>query len=110
MLKVFQVKRGATFSFIITFKNLNQDVATMDFGIKADYDETEMLVEKDLTDGITKIETGKYKVDFSTSDILSLDAGMYVFDLRYTIGDTPSIPLSGYIVVADSVFTNNQGE
>ena len=110
MLKVFQVKRGATFSFIITFKNLNQDVASMDFGIKSDYEETEMLIEKDLTDGITKIETGKYKVDFSTSDILSLDAGMYVFDLRYTIGDTPSIPLSGYLVVADSVFTNNQGE
>ena len=79
------------------------------FGIKADYDKP-MLIEKELGDGITKIQTGKYKVEFSTSDIISLDAGMYVFDLRYTIGSTPSIPLSGYIVVADSVFTNNQGE
>lgn len=109
MLKVFQVKRGATFSFIITFKNLNQDVASMNFGIKEDYDKP-MLIEKELGDGITKITTGQYKVDFSTSDILSLNAGMYVFDLRYTIGSTPAIPLSGYIVVADSVFTNNQGE
>lgn len=109
MLKVFQVKRGSQFSFIITFKNLNQDVASMDFGIKADYDKP-MLIEKELGDGITKIQTGKYKVEFSTSDIISLDAGMYVFDLRYTIGSTPSIPLSGYIVVADSVFTYNQGE
>lgn len=108
MLKVFQVKRGSQFSFIITFKNLNQDVASMDFGIKADYDKP-MLIEKELGDGITKIQTGRYKVEFSTSDIISLDAGMYVFDLRYTIGSTPSIPLSGYIVVADSVFTNNQG-
>lgn len=109
MLKVFQVKRGSQFSFIITFKNLNQDVSSMNFGIKSDYDEP-MLIEKELGDGITKIQTGKYKVEFSTSDIISLDAGMYVFDLRYTIGSTPSIPLSGYIVVADSVFTNNQGE
>lgn len=109
MLKVFQVKRGATFSFIITFKNLNQDVTTMDFGIKADYDKP-MLIEKSLNDGITKIQTGKYKVEFSTTDITSLPAGMYVFDLRYTIGSTPSIPLSGYLVVADSVFTGNQGE
>lgn len=110
MLKVFTVKRGATFSFIITFNNLNQDVSTMDFGIKEDYDES-MLIEKELGDGITKIGTGQYKVEFSTSDIISLNAGMYVFDLRYTIGDTPSIPLSGYLVVADSVFTNNnQGE
>lgn len=103
MLKVFTVKRGSVFSFIVTFKNLNQDVTTMDFGIKEDYG-LPMLIEKSIGDGITKIETGKYKVDFSTTDILSLDAGMYIYDLRYTIGDTPSIPLSGYIVVNDSVF------
>lgn len=108
MLKVFQVKRGSQFSFIVTFKNLDQDVAFMDFGIKADYDKP-MLIDKSLGDGITKIQTGQYKVDFSTSDITSLSAGMYVYDLRYTIGTTPNIPLSGYIVVSDSVFTNNQG-
>ena len=107
MLKVFQVKRGATFSFIVTFKNLNQDVASMTFGLKEDYDKT-MLIEKTLGDGITKIETGKYKVDFSYTDIIGLEAGMYVYDLRYTIGDTPSIPLSGYVIVQDSVFNNQE--
>lgn len=107
MLKVFQVKRGATFSFIVTFKNLNQDVASMAFGLKEDYDKT-MLIEKTLGDGITKIETGKYKVDFSYTDIIGLEAGMYVYDLRYTIGDTPSIPLSGYVIVQDSVFNNQE--
>lgn len=107
MLKVFQVKRGATFSFIVTFKNLNQDVASMTFGLKEDYDKA-MLIEKTLGDGITKIDTGKYKVDFSYTDILNLEAGMYVYDLRYTIGDTPSIPLSGYVIVQDSVFNNQE--
>lgn len=104
MLKVFSVKRGSTFRFIVIFKNLNQDVTTMNFGVKEEYSDTSMIINKSLGNGITKIETGKYGVDFSTSDILSLDAGMYVYDLRYTIGDTPSIPLSGYIVVNDSVF------
>lgn len=104
MLKVFSVKRGSTFSFIITFKNLNQDVTTMNFGVKEDYTDESLVINKTIGDGITKIETGKYKVDFSTSDILLLEAGMYVYDLRYTIGDTPNIPLSGYIVVNDSVF------
>lgn len=108
MLKVFSVKRGSTFSFIITFKNLDQDVNTMRFGVKEEYSDETMKIEKSLGDGITKIQTGKYKVDFSTTDILSLDAGMYVYDLRYTIGDTPSIPLSGYIVVNDSVFNNQE--
>lgn len=107
MLKVFQVKRGATFSFIVTFKNLNQDVASMTFGLKEDYDKT-MLIEKTLGDGITKIDTGRYKVDFSYTDIIGLEAGMYVYDLCYTIGDTPAIPLSGYVIVNDSVFNNEE--
>ena len=107
MLKVFQVKRGATFSFIVTFKNLNQDVASMTFGLKEDYDKT-MLIEKTLGDGITKIDDNKYKIDFSYTDIIELEAGMYVYDLRYTIGDTPSIPLSGYVIVNDSVFNNQE--
>ena len=104
MLKVFSVKRGATFSFIITFKNLNQDVTTMNFGVKEDYTDESLVINKTIGDGITKIETGRYKVGFSPTDILLLDVGMYVYDLRYTIGDTPNIPLSGYIVVDDSVF------
>ena len=107
MLKVFQVKRGATFSFIVTFKNLNQDVTTIRFGLKEDYDKP-MLIDKTLGDGITKIDTGKYKVDFSYTDIIELEGGMYVFDLRYTIGDTPAIPLSGYVIVNDSVFNNQE--
>ena len=107
MLKVFQVKRGATFSFIVTFKNLDQSVATMTFGLKEDY-EKGMLIEKSLGDGITQIDTNKYKVDFSYSDIIDLQAGMYVYDLRYTIGDTPAIPLSGYVIVNDSVFNNQE--
>lgn len=107
MLKVFQVKRGATFSFIVTFKNLNQDVASMTFGLKEDYDKT-MLIEKTIVDGITKIDDNKYKVDFSYTDIIGLEAGMYVYDLRYTIGDTPAIPLSGYVIVNDSVFNNQE--
>ena len=107
MLKVFQVKRGATFSFIVTFKNLNQDVFSMTFGLKEDYDK-EMLVEKTLGDGITKIDTNKYKVDFSYTDIIDLEAGMYVYDLRYTIGTTPAIPLSGYVIVNDSVFNEEE--
>ena len=107
MLKVFQVKRGATFSFIVTFKNLNQSVATMTFGLKEDY-EKGMLIEKTLGNGITQIDTNKYKVDFSYTDIIDLQAGMYVYDLRYTIGDTPAIPLSGYVIVNDSVFNNQE--
>ena len=103
MLKVFQVKRGDQFSFIINFKNLNQDLSTIRFGLKEDYDKP-MLIDKSLGDGIVKIDTQHYQVNFSSQDTLGVDAGMYVYDLRYTIGDTPKTPLSGYLIINESVF------
>lgn len=107
MLKVFQVKRGDQFSFIVYFKNLNQDLTTIRFGLKEDYDKP-LIMDKSLGDGITKIDTQHYQVNFSTTDSLSAEAGMYVFDLRYTIGDTPKTPVSGYVLFQESVFNNNQ--
>lgn len=107
MLKVFQVKRGDQFSFIVYFKNLNQDLTTIRFGLKEDYDKP-MLIDKSLGDGIVKIDTTHYQVNFSVSDTSYIEAGMYVFDLRYTIGDTPRTPVSGYILFNDSVFNNEE--
>lgn len=107
MLKVFQVKRGDQFSFIVYFKNLNQDLTTIRFGLKEDYDKP-MLIDKSLGDGIVKIDTTNYQVNFSVSDTSDIEAGMYVFDLRYTIGDTPRTPVSGYVLFNDSVFISQE--
>lgn len=107
MLKVFQVKKGDQFSFIVYFKNLDQNLTTLRFGLKEDYDKP-MLIEKSIGDGIIKIDTQHYKIDFSVSDSTSIPAGMYVYDLRYTIGDTPRTPLSGYVIFNDTVFNNQE--
>ena len=107
MLKVFQVKKGDQFSFIVYFKNLDQDLTTLRFGLKEDYDKP-MLIDKSIGDGITKIDTTHYKIDFSVTDSTAIPAGMYVYDLRYTIGDTPRTPLSGYVVFNDTVFNNQE--
>lgn len=109
MLKVFQVKRGDQFSFIIYFKNLNQDLSTLEFGLKEDY-ATPMLIYKSLGDGIVKNDTQHYQVNFSTQDTSSIQAGLYLFDIRYTIGDTPKTPVSGYLLLNESVFNNNSEE
>ena len=107
MLKVFQVKKGEQFSFVVYFKNLNQDLATIEFGLKEDYDKP-MLIDKSLGDGIVKLDQKHYQVNFSTSDTSDLEAGMYVYDLRYTIGSTPKTPLSGYLIINDTVFNNSE--
>ena len=104
MLRVFSVKRGDTFAFTITFKNLTQDLDTFVFGVKTDYNDVDYVVEKSLGYGIDKIDTGKYRVSFSATESADLIPDQYIYDLRFSIGDIVSTPLSGYLVIEESVF------
>lgn len=103
MLRIFNVKRGDQFSFTVTFTNLQNDLTTFELGIKEDYD-AEMLLTKRLGNGITKIDTGKYRVDFTPAETDNLKPNQYVYDLRFTIGNTVYTPLSGYINIEETVF------
>lgn len=102
MIKNFNVKRGDQFSFTITFTNLTTNLTTMDFGVKKSYDSS-LIISKSLDNGITKLDAGKYQIILNPSETL-LDAGMYEFDLRFTIGSVVKTPLSGTINIMETVF------
>ena len=102
MIKNFNVKRGDQFSFTITFTNLTANPSTMKFGVKKNYDSS-LIISKSLNNGITKIGAGKYQIILSPSETM-LDAGMYEFDLRFTIGSVVKTPLSGTINIMETVF------
>lgn len=102
MIKNFNVKRGDQFSFTITFTNLTANLTTMNFGVKKDY-ESALIISKSLNNGITKLGSGKYQIILNPSETL-LDAGMYEFDLRFTIGSVVKTPLSGTINIMETVF------
>ena len=102
MIKNFNVKRGDQFSFTITFTNLTANPSTMNFGVKKDY-ESSLIISKSLNNGITKIGAGKYQIIVNPSETM-LDAGMYEFDLRFTIGSVVKTPLSGTINIMGTVF------
>ena len=104
MLRIFNVKRGDQFSFTITFTNLQEDFDTFVMGIKANYEDEQMLITKSLENGITKIDTGKYRVDFTPEDTEGLEPNQYVYDLRFTLEDTVFTPLSGYLNIEETVF------
>ena len=104
MLRIFNVKRGDQFSFTITFTNLQEDFDTFVMGIKANYEDEQMLITKSLEDGITKIDDGKYRVDFTPEDTEGLEPNQYVYDLRFTLDDTVFTPLSGYLNIEETVF------
>lgn len=102
MIKNFNVKRGDQFSFTITFTNLTANISTMNFGVKKSYDSS-LIISKSLNNGITKLGAGKYQIIVNPSETL-VDAGMYDFDLRFTIGSVVKTPLSGTINIMETVF------
>ena len=104
MLRIFNVKQGDEFSFTVTFKNLQEDLTTFRMGVKKEYTDTSMLIEKSLGNGISKISTGKYRVDFTPSETGALTPDFYVYDLRMTIGSTVFTPLYGYLNIQETVF------
>lgn len=104
MLRIFNIKQGDQFSFTVTFKNLQEDLTTFTMGVKEDYNDETMLVTKSLGNGITKIQTGKYRVDFTPAETQALSPSFYVYDLRLTLGSTVFTPLYGYLNVQETVF------
>lgn len=104
MLRIFNVKQGDEFSFTVTFNNLQEDLTTFRMGVKKEYTDASMLIEKSLGNGITKISTGKYRVDFTPTETVDLSPDFYVYDLRMTIGSTVFTPLYGYLNVQETVF------
>jgi hypothetical protein len=104
MLRIFNIKQGDEFSFTVTFKNLQEDLTTFVMGVKRDYTDATMLIQKSLGNGITKIETGKYRVDFLPTETAALSPNFYVYDLRLSIGSTVFTPLYGYLNIQETVF------
>lgn len=103
MLRIFSVKQGDQFSFTVTFTNLQEDLTTFKMGVKKDYTD-QMLIEKSLGNGITKVTTGKYRIDFTPAETQALDPDYYVYDLRMTLGNTVYTPLYGYLMILETVF------
>lgn len=110
MLRIFNIKQGDQFSFTVTFKNLQEDLTTFDMGVKEEYGDSEMLVQKSLGNGITKIETGKYRVDFTPDETQALSPNLYLYDLRLSIGSMVYTPLYGYLNIQETVFEPDDEE
>lgn len=104
MLRIFDIKKGDEFSFTVTFKNLTEDLTTFTMGVKSQYENPSMLITKSLNNGITKIDTGKYRIDFTPAETGALSPNIYVYDLRMTLGSVVYTPLYGYLNIQETVF------
>ncbi len=74
--------RGDTLSFGIEIEDFDQDLDTVFFSCKSNYDDSAYVFQKSLGDGITKVETGKYIVRVAPEDTKDVSVGKYYYDLE----------------------------
>lgn len=103
MIKNFLTKRGDQLAFTITFTSATPATA-MEFGVKKKYSDEFYTIIKSLGNGITKLSDSKYQVIVSSEDMNKLDIATYVYDLRLKINSVVKTPLSGKLIIKDTVF------
>lgn len=103
MVKNFLVKRGDQLAFTITFTSATP-VTAMEFGVKEKYSDDSYTIIKYLGNGITKQSDTKYLINIPSSDMAKLQIKNYVYDLRMKAGNIVRTPLSGKLMIKDTVF------
>lgn len=85
--------RGDTAQFAFEIENFTDELASAFFSVKKDVNDANYIFQKSLDDGITLMETGKWKVRIAPEDTENLPTGTYYYDLQIgvTSGDTVDI-------------------
>lgn len=103
MIKNFILKKGDELSFKITFVN-EVTIDSMEFGVKTDYTDEEFVILKTIGNGITKLDSKNYQVTVASSEMETLDILSYVYDIRIRSGSMIRTPLSGKVIIKETVF------
>ena len=97
--------RGDTLSFGLELEGLGQDLDSADFTVKKNATDSEVLIHKELGDGITKKQTGHYSVRLLPEDTAQMEAGAYHFDLQISVNEDVYTPMLGiFCLVQDVTF------
>lgn len=103
MIKNFILKKGDELSFKITFVN-KVSIDSMEFGVKKDYTDEDFTILKTIGNGITRLDSKNYQIIVSSTEMDALDILSYVYDVRIRSGNIVKTPLSGKVIIKESVF------
>ena len=90
--------RGDTLAFGVEIIDLDQDLDTMFFTCKSSFD-GDIVFQKSLEDGISKVETGLYRVRVAPNDTKRLEAGEYYYDLEIGVNSDIFTLLQGVLTL-----------
>lgn len=74
--------KGDTLAFVVEIEGLTEDLDSAYFSCKSDPNDENYIFQKSLSDGITKVETGKYRVRVAPDDTKTVALGSYYYDLQ----------------------------
>lgn len=103
MIKNFMPKKGDQISFIMTFTS-DVQFDSVEMGIKKEYTDEDFVLLKTLGNGITKLDARRYQVIITSAETDALDFESYIYDIRVRSGSVVKTPLSGKVIVKESVF------
>lgn len=94
--------RGDTLAFSFEVEGIDT-LDTAYFSCKANADDTEYVFQKSLTDGISLVETGKYRVRVAPEDTSNIEVGSYYYDLEIGANSDIFTILKGILKVEQDV-------
>lgn len=90
--------RGDTASFGLEIQGLDQDLSSAYLTVRDGF-EGQILLQKSLSDGISKIETGQYVVRIAPEDTENAQAGEYYYDFEIGANGDIFTVLRGILVI-----------
>lgn len=95
--------RGDTFAFAVEIEGLDQDLDAAFFSCKTSASANNYVFQKTLDNGISKVETGKYRVRVAPEDTKNLLPKAYKYDLQIGVnGDVYTI-LKGELAITEDI-------
>ena len=106
MNKNIKMVRGDTFSFGIEYAfddESSQDLETCYFSCKKNPNDEEYIFQKSLSDGISKVSNGKYRVRVAPEDTDDVEVGNYLYDLEFGLNGDIFTIIKGILTIENDV-------
>ena len=99
-----EMVRGDTLEFYVEVDNYTGTISAVAMTCRNEFDVA--IFTKTLSDGITLVSAGKYKIRVAPADTNGKTIGLYRYDIQFTIGSDKYTPLVGKLRLIEDVTTN----
>ena len=105
-VKNIDLVRGDTLAFGVVCEGLSQDLDYAYMTCKENFDDSQMVFQKSIGDGVTKVSDYVYRVRVSPDDTEEVDPGEYYYDFVIWINGDRFTILSGVLNILPDVTRN----